>query len=84
MRSFYITCDLFLRKKKSKVLEKDRIFLVFLTVSSKKKGEKKQAASKKEAGGDAKHVLFFLLRLIFCLLNISPLYKNTIIYFKLS
>ena len=83
MRSFYITCDLFLREKKkrkkkeynnneikeeeknqikSKFLEKDRIFLVFLTVFSNKR--KKQAASKKEAGGDAKHVLFFLLRLM--------------------
>ena len=46
-------------KKKSKILGKDRIFLVFLTVFSTKIKIKKQAASKKEAGGDAKHVFFF-------------------------
>ena len=40
-------------------MEKDCIFLVFLTVFSNKKKRKKQAASKKEAGGDAKHVFFF-------------------------
>ena len=64
MRSFYITCDLFLQKekeeKKKKKKKKNRIFLVFITVfSNKKEKRKKQAASKKEAGGDAKHVFFF-------------------------
>ena len=59
MRSFYITFDLFLWKKKKKIGKRSYFSCFFNSFFKKEKNRKKQAASKKEAGGDAKHVFFF-------------------------
>ena len=52
------------RKKEKKKLEKDRIFLVFLTVFSNKKEEEKSRRPQKRKRAGMLNMYLFLLRLM--------------------